>query len=530
MVAVRFFRRLRYVLLRQGCDQTIFSMLCDVAKHTDASRVILSDARARWTYRALLEHAMGLLRLHLTKTKPADRLGLLLPQGTMNTALLCAAWARGNTAVCLQYASGIDAFLFQVHLAGVKTVYTADAFLGHLGWADLPDRLGKLGVSCVRLDQKKQPITHSQRLRIFLAARFPKAYHAGFSVPAASPACILFTSGSEGRPKGVVLSHANILASQKQLAALFNLAASDRVFHALPPFHVLGLCTATLLPLLWGVPVYLFADPLRFRSVVSLIERERSTILFGTDALLWGYAQAASEKTFDSLRYIFAGAEAVRMQTMDCYQKRFGLNIYEGYGATETCGPVAVNHAKAYCRGSVGPLLPGVRSQLHPVAGCAEGKHLWVAGPNVMLGYLDEANPSCLRALPDGWYQTGDLAVLDSDHFLHLKGRLKRFIKIGGEMVSLAFVEAYARGLWPESRHAAVACLADDGKPFVVLVTTQDAASRSSLMAYAKQEKIASLYWPKRICHMADLPLLPSGKVDYITLQKRVAEQPDQAI
>ncbi len=284
---------------------------------------------------------------------------------------------------------------------------------------------------------------------------------------------ILFTSGSEGTPKGVVLSHRNILANCAQAAARIDFGRRDKLFNVLPVFHSFGLTAGTILPLVSGVPIYLYPSPLHYRTVPELIYGVNATIVFGTDTFLAGYARSAHPYDFRSLRYIVAGAEPVRESTRRTYMEKFGLRILEGYGVTETAPVLALNTPMFNQFGTVGRLMPGMEPRLEPVPGVDEGGRLFVRGPNVMLGYLKADNPGVIEPPPEGWHDTGDIVTIDAQGFVTIKGRAKRFAKIGGEMISLAAVEMLAAQLWPDAM-SAVATAPDPRKgERLVLVTQQ---------------------------------------------------------
>jgi len=338
------------------------------------------------------------------------------------------------------------------------------------------------------------------------------------------PAAILFTSGSEGVPKGVVLSHRNMLANAAQAAARIDFGRTDKVFNVLPVFHSFGLTVGLILPLVSGVHVYLYPSPLHYRTVPELIYNINATILFGTDTFLAGYARAAHPYDFRSLRYVLAGAEPVKEATRRTYAEKFGLRILEGYGVTETAPVLAINTPMFNRFGTVGRMMPGMTARLEPVPGVEDGGRLYVKGPNVMLGYLKADNPGVIEPPPEGWHDTGDIVTLDPHGFITIKGRAKRFAKIGGEMISLAAVETLAAGLWPDAL-SAVAAVPDPRKgERLILVTQKKDASRAEFQAYARAHGASDLMVPAEMLVVDKVPVLGSGKLDYVGVAALVKE------
>jgi acyl-[acyl-carrier-protein]-phospholipid O-acyltransferase/long-chain-fatty-acid--[acyl-carrier-protein] ligase len=343
------------------------------------------------------------------------------------------------------------------------------------------------------------------------------------------PAVILFTSGSEGTPKGVVLSHRNLLANAAQAAARIDFGREDKVFNALPVFHSFGLTAGLVLPLVSGVPAFLYPSPLHYRVVPELIYGSNATILFGTDTFLSGYARTAHAYDLRSVRYVLAGAEPVKPSTREVWLEKFGLRVLEGYGVTETAPILALNTPMANRFGTVGRLVPGVEAQLDPVPGIEDGGRLRVRGPNVMLGYLHADRPGELDPPPGGWHDTGDIVSIDAQGFVRIRGRAKRFAKIGGEMVSLAAVEALAAELWPGVASAAAAL--PDGRKGerVVLLTEQPGATRAAFSARARARGAAELMVPAEVRVVRAVPLLGSGKTDFAAVRRMAAEAADAA-
>jgi acyl-[acyl-carrier-protein]-phospholipid O-acyltransferase/long-chain-fatty-acid--[acyl-carrier-protein] ligase len=339
------------------------------------------------------------------------------------------------------------------------------------------------------------------------------------------PAVVLFTSGSEGAPKGVALSHANLLANIAQIETRFDTRLTDVCFNPLPMFHAFGLTGGLLLGLIGSMKVYLYPTPLHYREIPKAIAKAQATFLLGADTFLAHYARNASEPAFRSLRYIIAGAEPVKAETRRLYREKFGLNILEGYGVTEASPVIAVN-APAFNRiGTVGRLLPFVEPRLEPVPGIEEGGRLIVRGPNIMLGYYRADNPGVIEALRGGEHDTGDIVAIDEEGFVAIKGRAKRFAKITGETVSLAFVEDLVVDLWPD--HVAAAIAAPDPKrgERVILATTKLGATRAEVQAWMKIKGASEIMHPSAVVVLDEIPLLGSGKVNYVALAKALRDR-----
>jgi acyl-[acyl-carrier-protein]-phospholipid O-acyltransferase / long-chain-fatty-acid--[acyl-carrier-protein] ligase len=247
---------------------------------------------------------------------------------------------------------------------------------------------------------------------------------------------------------------------------------------------------------------------------------EQSTILFGTDTFLMGYVRKGNALDFQSLHHIFAGAEKVRPETRAAYMEHFKKPIFEGYGVTETAPVLALSTWANAREGSVGRLLPGITARVEPVPGIEDGGRLFVRGPNVMLGYLRAEAPGVLQPPPDGWYDTGDIVSIDEAGFLTIKGRAKRFAKIGGEMVSLAAAETLANTVWSEAANAVIAVPDARKGEKLLLVTTQRGAEPRDLLAAARDRGLTEIQVPREVMVVDKLPLLGTGKTDYPAVQR----------
>jgi acyl-[acyl-carrier-protein]-phospholipid O-acyltransferase/long-chain-fatty-acid--[acyl-carrier-protein] ligase len=427
--------------------------------------------------------------------------------------------SAGRVPGMINFTAGAANVLAACKAAQIDIIITSRAFIERGKLSHLVAELEKQ-VRIVFLEDIRARITLLDKLRGLLNADRPLVAR-----KANDWGAILFTSGSEGAPKGVVLSYRNMLANTAQAAARIDFGREDKLFNVLPVFHSFGFTVGVVLPLVYGVRVFLYPSPLHYRTVAELIYAVNATIMFGTDTFLNGYARAAHAYDFRSLRYILAGAEPVKESTRRIYMEKFGIRILEGYGVTETAPVLALNTPMFNKYGTAGRLLPGMEAKLEKVEGVEEGGRLLVRGPNVMLGYLRASNPGVLDPPPEGWHDTGDIVTIDEQGFITIKGRAKRFAKIAGEMISLAAVEALASELWPDALSAVVAMPDARKGERLVLVTQQQGATRGEFQSYAKAQHASELMIPSEVWHLEKLPLLGSGKVDMMALTRLVQDR-----
>jgi acyl-[acyl-carrier-protein]-phospholipid O-acyltransferase/long-chain-fatty-acid--[acyl-carrier-protein] ligase len=359
------------------------------------------------------------------------------------------------------------------------------------------------------------------KLGALAKSKAPKSFRAAAHPD--DPGVILFTSGSFGAPKGAVLSHANIVANVEQAAAHIDFDPAWVFFNPLPMFHCFGLTGGTLLPILTGHKVFLYPSPLHFKEIPQLIEESGSNVLMATDTFAYQYARSSKGDGLNCLKFAVLGAEKVKDETREIYRKKFGVELLEGYGATEASPVIAVNQPGNNRSGSVGRVLPGIDCRLEEVPGIMEGRKLFVRGPNVMSGYLRGDGSGQRDALPDGWHDTGDIVSIDEEGFMCILGRVKRFAKIGGEMVSLTAVETYAAAVWPQNRHAAVSMPDSRKGEKIVLLSDAKDADASRLLEWAQKNGAPELAVPKKIITVSEIPVLGTGKTDYVSVQ-RMAE------
>ncbi len=500
-------------------DQTLFTALVEAKTTRDTGRPAVEDALGTTlSYKKLIVGAQ-VLGAKLAPLAPVGaNVGVLLPNTAGVAVTFFALQSYGRVPAMLNFTAGAQNLVAACTAARIDVVLTSRAFIDKARLGDVVARLGEVA-KIVYLEDVKATVTLADKVRGLIAGTRPAVERA-----ASDPAAILFTSGSEGTPKGVVLSHKNILANAMQCLHRIAVDGSDKVFNVMPVFHSFGLTGGLVMPLVGGVPVYLYPSPLHYRIVPELVYGSNATILFGTDTFLNGYARAAHPYDFHRVRLIVAGAEAVKDRTRQTYMDKFGVRILEGYGVTETAPVLAINTPLANKAGTVGRVVPLMEARLDPVPGISEGGRLYVRGPNVMLGYLRVENPGVIEPPHEGWHDTGDIVTIDAQGFVAIKGRAKRFAKIGGEMVSLSVVEALASEAFPGVISIAVS-LPDARKgERIVLMTTDTKATRAAFQAHAKAKGAPELAIPAEIMLVGVIPLLGSGKPDYVAALKLAKE------
>jgi acyl-[acyl-carrier-protein]-phospholipid O-acyltransferase/long-chain-fatty-acid--[acyl-carrier-protein] ligase len=500
-------------------DETLFQALLEARHiHGGKAAVVEDVKREPMSYDRLVVGSLALGKPLAALTRQGEAVGVLLPNVSAVVATFFALQAHGRVPAMLNYTAGLTNLKAACTAAQVRTIVTARAFVTQAKLGDIVTALAEEGITILWLEDIGAAIGTGAKLRAVIASRFAGRSHKRLHIAPDAPAVILFTSGSEGLPKGVVLTHRNLLSNCRQLAARIDFNTADTVLNALPVFHSFGLTGGTLLPILHGVKTLLYPSPLHYRIVPALAYDSNATILFGTDTFLSGYARMAHNYDFYSLRYIFAGAERVRDETRKAYAEKFGLRILEGYGATEAGPVIAVNTPMHFRAGTVGRLLPGIEPKLDDVPGITEGGRLSIRGPNIMAGYMKADAPGVLQPPEEGWHDTGDIVTIDAEGFVTIRGRAKRFAKIGGEMISLPAVEGYASALWPDAEHAVVTRPDARKGEQLVLFTTRKGAKASDLQSWGRSNGITELAIPRDIREVDALPVLGTGKLDYVTM------------
>jgi acyl-[acyl-carrier-protein]-phospholipid O-acyltransferase/long-chain-fatty-acid--[acyl-carrier-protein] ligase len=500
-------------------QQTLFASLLDARDIHGGNHEVAEDLeRIPLSYNALITRSLIIGNALKNMTEADENIGLLLPNSSKTLCVLLGLSIHQRVPAMLNYSTGSAGMIAACQIANVKTVLSSRRFI-ELAHLENEATLLKEHVNILYLEELAQQITTSDKLRGAWQSKTARSWYKN-NADANAPAVILFTSGSEGTPKGVVLSHANILSNHQQVAARINFNPKDVVLNFLPMFHSFGFTIGTLLPVLNGMKTFFYPTPLHFSIIPEIAYETSATIMFGTNTFLSAYGKKAHPYDFYNLRYVVAGAEKLQENTRELWQDKFGIRILEGYGATETSPVVSVNTPMDYKAGTVGRILPHINYRLEPVDGIEEAGRLHVQGPSIMLGYLLSTSAGILQPTESiygkGWYDTGDIVHVDDDGFLSIRGRSKRFAKVGGEMVSLTVVEQLAMKAWENANHAAISLPDIKKGEQIILITTQKQATVSELSK--SSTGVTAINLPKKILFIDAIPVMSTGKTDYVAL------------
>ncbi len=497
--------------------QTIFQSVLDARTVNGGKHVIAEDLeRKPLTYDQLITRILVLGNALAKLTGQGENVGVFLPNSTKTLITLLALQAQGRVPAMLNYSTGSVNMLSACRIATIKTVLTSRQFIEKGKLNNEAEALSKQ-VQLVYLEDIGQTITIQDKLKGLWQSKTADRWYRKTAPSPDSTAVVLFTSGSEGTPKGVVLSHCNVLANLKQLEARISFTPQDVVLNFLPMFHSFGFTVGSMLPVLSGMRVFFYPTPLHYAIIPEMAYELKATIMFGTNTFLAAYAKKAHPYDFFSMRYVVAGAEKLQETTRQMWLEKFGIRILEGYGATETTPITSVNTPMYYKAGTVGRFMPSMEYQLESIPGIQDAGQLHVKGPNIMQGYLLNDNPGKLvppqSIYGKGWYNTGDIVYVDEEGFISIRGRSKRFAKVSGEMVSLTAVEQLATNVWPSALHAATSIPDARKGELVILLTTQKKATSQALAAGSPG--VAAISLPKKILVVDSIPLLASGKINY---------------
>lgn len=514
--------------VRYNPDISLFAQLMKTAKiHAKKGlfrrpKFVEDIQRKPQSYRDIVIKSFVLGKYLKRRTEPEEHVGLFLPN---SVAALCSFFgltAYDRIPVMLNFSVGAQNMVSMCKTAQVRIVVTSLAFVKTAKMEDAVKMMEEAGVKIIYLEKAAKEIGLWDKINAYLRYKIKRV---PIKKGGNRKAVILFTSGSEGTPKAVVLSHANIISNIKQMSAIETINVTDTVFNALPMFHSFGLVVGTLFPLFEGSKLFLYPSPLHYRVVAEIVYEIGASIMFGTDTFFRGYGRIAHPFDFHNIRFMFGGAEAVKPDTRNIWMERLGIRVLEAYGATE-CSPVVSANNRIFNRfGSIGKLLPAIEYKIEPVPGIEKGGELVVRGPNIMMGYILPDNPGVLVPLEGGWYHTGDVVEIDEIGFVYIRDRIKRFAKIGGEMVSLNAVHEMVCKAYEtdgEFQYGVVAIPHESKGEQIVLATNNRNVSQDGLHAYIRANAMSELFLPRIILYMEKLPVFATGKADNVTLKKIV--------
>ncbi|MGE3344984.1 MAG: AMP-binding protein [Vicinamibacterales bacterium] len=519
---------------RRRADARLHHEFVDVARDHWRHLAVADSTGQRLTYGRLLAGALLLAKAIHARTPGQSTVGLLLPASVGGALTNIATLFAGRVPVNLNFTAGPDAVATAKSSAGIRTVITSRRFLDKAGLPATDDM--------VFLEDLRDSFSTLERVAALARARFARRTKLalqpespGPSTPPADTATIIFSSGSTGIPKGVVLSHQNLLANIDSLSQVFHMREDDCFIGVLPFFHSFGLTGTIWFPLLTGCSVAYHPNPMDAKTVGELAEHYKGSMLISTPTFAQSYLRRCSREQFAHLRYAIVGAEKLRAPLASAFSEAFGISLLEGYGCTEMSPVVAANVPDVphdprtqigTKGGSVGHPIPGVAARIvDPETGDGplidqEGL-LLVKGPNLMTGYLNDPARTA-QAMRDGWYVTGDIARIDADGFIFITDRLSRFSKIGGEMVPHIKIEDTINDLLGELASAVTAVPCDvKGEKLVVFYTRRD-VSPDDLWRRLSATALPKLWLPKRehLIHIDAIPTLGTGKIDLQALKE----------
>lgn len=397
--------------------RTLFKTFSEAARGFGADRTIVEDGiTGTLSYRQLMIAGRVLGARFASLTVGGDTVGLMAPNSVAMASAFVGLQSAGCVTAMINYSAGPANAAAAVRMCRIRLVVSSHAFIERAQIGDIVAAVEAAGARMIWLEDIRKEITAFQRAVGALFWRWPH-----MRAKAAETAVILFTSGSEGQPKGVELTHNNLLANIVQIEARIRFSPADKLFNVLPVFHSFGLTGGTILPLANGVHILFYPSPLHFRQIPEIASKAKPTIMFGTDTFYAAYGRAAGDGDFSSLRLVVAGAEPVREETRRLWREKFGAKIVEGYGMTEASPVVAVNTGSHFRDGTVGRLLPSMRSRLEAEEGIEDAGRLWLSGPNIMRGYILPDGRNTNLASANDWLDTGDIVSFDSDGYLTIR-------------------------------------------------------------------------------------------------------------
>src|SRR5437016_628067 len=491
--------------------------------------------------RAKLLGAAAALSRYLRKEFSDKRIAIVLPAGKGSMLANLAVALAGKVAVDLNFTAGRSANESACKRADLRVAISATPFIERVKDFPWPQRMLKLDELMPRL---KSRVFFWWMMSIFAPTclllqllQIPK--HGGHD-----EAMVLFTSGSSGEPKGVVLSHRNSVGNVSQFRELLDAKKEDAILASLPFFHSFGSTVTLWYPLIEGVRIVTYPNPLEVAKNAVLIEKHKLTLLLATPTFLRGYLRKAEPEQLRSLRLVITGAEKLPLDLAKAFEERFKQHVFEGYGLTETSPVVSVNLPEPEPKkpgeqvqpssrlGSVGKMAPGIAAEIRePETDRKLSLHetgmVWFRGVNIFEGYLHDEKRTA-DVLHDGWFKTGDIGRFDDDGFLYIEGRLSRFSKIGGEMVPHEAVEQKIIDLLElsgrDERAIAVVGVTDETKGEALLLLTAVDVDLAQLRDKLREAGVPNLWIPKKVSRVDAIPVLASGKLDLKKCQELAAQ------
>ncbi|WP_134701667.1 AMP-binding protein [Ammoniphilus sp. YIM 78166] len=489
-------------------NRNLFNVLVDAADEFGYGKKIIEDIERSISYKDLLLATYVLSGKLEPLLKGQQNIGIFLPNSIGHVVTLFSLFKLGKTPAILNFSMGEANLRDCGETAGLRTILTSRKFLEKANLEALMESLSA-AFEVIYLEDVREKVNVIDKVKGLISFKLKRKATTSVNE------VVLFTSGSESKPKGVILTHDNIFANLHQALNVIDLTLEDRFFNPLPMFHSFGLTVGTMLPLLNGMYVIAYPSPLHYKEIPELIRERKATALFGTSTFLEGYEKYAGSDDFRTLRYVIAGAERLKEQVITKWEAKFRINLLEGYGTTEAAPILSLNTPTHQKKGSVGRLLPLVEARIEPVEGISEGGKLLVKGPNLMKGYLLHNQGFIPR---EEWYDTGDVVTLDEEGYVTIQARLKRFAKVAGEMISLNQVEQMAAKCFGSPGFFAVSVPDERRGEKVILFTTLEEAEEKELAQYIRTAKQSNLLIPQKMLHIEEVPVLGSGKTDYVTL------------
>ncbi len=489
-----------------------------VAKQFGKKTAVIDKATGKdYTYDRMLIASLILSdKLSSYKSK---YLGIMLPTTAGCMLSIMGTLMANKIPVMINYATGaIENCLYAREKCRFKTIITSRKLLEKLSIRPI-DHMIMIEDILVQVK-----IWNKLKAAVQSKLPYPLLKRTVSDGPDSEISVILFTSGSEKEPKAVQLSHKNINHNVDNIQQLVKITENDVFLSELPLFHIFGLTIDLWLPILIGCSMVTYPNPLDYKEICNIVKEYKVTLMAATPSFYYGYLQRSDPGDFSSIRFAFSGADKFPNKVFDGFVKKHGIKVFEGYGATETSPVISVNTAEFHKMGSTGKVIPNVHVKIVDVdsgkdVGLNQEGKVLVKGDNVMVGYLGDLEETSLR-IRDGWYDTGDIGLLDEDGFLWHRGRLKRFVKVGGEMVSLVKVEDILSRLLPEE---VICCVVDvpnvtKGADVVAAVANGNFDMHKVLKELKKE--LPSIAIPKQFYVIENIPMMASGKVNFREVEK----------